>query len=76
MFDVLSKIYLATDSESLDLGRYEICSEMIDVTIDASYVYGMEEGEIMNESGDGSAVIKLASKPEEKLLILQLNEVG
>ena len=49
---------------------------MIDVTIDVSYVYGMEEGEIMNESGDGSAVIKLASKPEEKLLILQLNEVG
>lgn len=39
-------------------------------------MFRMEEGEIMNENGDGSAIIKLASKPEDKFMILQLNEVG
>lgn len=40
LFDVLSKIYIATDSTPVDMATYEICSDFIDVIIDISEVYG------------------------------------
>ncbi|KAI1106261.1 GTP-binding protein GTR2 [Jackrogersella minutella] len=40
LFDVLSKIYIATDSEPADMASYEICSDYIDVIIDVTEVYG------------------------------------
>ncbi|SPO01038.1 probable Ras-like G protein RagC [Cephalotrichum gorgonifer] len=40
LFDVLSKIYIATDSTPADMASYEICSDYIDVIIDMTEVYG------------------------------------
>lgn len=40
LFDVLSKIYIATDSSPADMASYEICSDYIDVIIDITEVYG------------------------------------
>ncbi|KAG0245068.1 hypothetical protein BGW41_004325 [Actinomortierella wolfii] len=40
LFDVISKIYIATDSSPVDPQAYEICSDMIDVIIDISSIYG------------------------------------
>ncbi|RKO96059.1 hypothetical protein CAUPRSCDRAFT_8555, partial [Caulochytrium protostelioides] len=40
LFDVSSKIYLATDSSPVDMQSYEICSDMIDVVVDVSSIYG------------------------------------
>ncbi|ORX99785.1 hypothetical protein K493DRAFT_313082 [Basidiobolus meristosporus CBS 931.73] len=40
LFDVVSKIYVATDSSPVDMQSYEICSDMIDVIIDISCIYG------------------------------------
>ncbi|KAF9329558.1 hypothetical protein BGZ91_000516 [Linnemannia elongata] len=40
LFDVISKIYIATDSSPVDSQSYEICSDMIDVIIDISSIYG------------------------------------
>ncbi|KAK2604976.1 hypothetical protein N8I77_007862 [Diaporthe amygdali] len=40
LFDVMSKIYIATDSAPADMASYEICSDYIDVIIDVSMVYG------------------------------------
>ncbi|KAH6661383.1 Gtr1/RagA G domain-containing protein [Truncatella angustata] len=40
LFDVLSKIYIATDSAPADMASYEICSDYIDVIIDLTEVYG------------------------------------
>lgn len=40
LFDVLSKIYIATDSTPADMASYEICSDYIDVIIDITEVYG------------------------------------
>ncbi|KAI1344297.1 Gtr1/RagA G protein conserved region-domain-containing protein [Xylariaceae sp. FL0016] len=40
LFDVLSKIYIATDSAPADMASYEICSDYIDVIIDVTEVYG------------------------------------
>ena len=30
LFDVISKIYIATDSNPVEMKHYEICSELID----------------------------------------------
>ncbi|CZT12626.1 probable Ras-like G protein RagC [Rhynchosporium agropyri] len=40
LFDVLSKIYIATDSSPVDMPSYEICSDYIDVIVDISEIYG------------------------------------
>ena len=40
LFDVVSKIYIATDSNPVDMQTYELCSDMIDVVIDVSCIYG------------------------------------
>ena len=40
LFDVLSKIYVATDSSPVDMPSYEICSDYIDVIVDISEIYG------------------------------------
>ncbi|KAI7684962.1 Ras-related GTP-binding protein C [Sarcoptes scabiei] len=48
LFDVVSKIFIATDSSPVDMQSYELCCDMIDVVIDISCIYGI------NEDGDGS----------------------
>lgn len=40
LFDVFSKIYIATDSSPVDMQSYELCCDMIDVVIDVSSIYG------------------------------------
>lgn len=44
LFDVVSKIYIATDSSPVDMQSYELCCDMIDVVIDVSCIYGWEAG--------------------------------
>ncbi|KAJ1547324.1 hypothetical protein HK096_003401 [Nowakowskiella sp. JEL0078] len=39
IFDVLSKIYIATDGSPVDIQSYELCSDMIDVVLDVSSLY-------------------------------------
>ncbi|CAH2252565.1 ras-related GTP-binding D [Pelobates cultripes] len=41
LFDVVSKIYIATDSTPVDMQTYELCCDMIDVVIDISSIYGL-----------------------------------
>ena len=41
LFDVVSKLYVATDSNPVDMQSYELCSDMIDVVIDVSCIYGL-----------------------------------
>ncbi len=40
LFDVISKIYIATDSSPVDMQSYELCCDMIDLIIDVSCIYG------------------------------------
>lgn len=40
LFDVKTKIYVATDSSPVDMQSYELCCDMIDVVIDLSNIYG------------------------------------
>ncbi|KAL4716047.1 hypothetical protein ACJJTC_002812 [Scirpophaga incertulas] len=61
LFDVVSKIYIATDSSPVDMQSYELCCDMIDVVIDISCIYGMadETIEINTFNNQSSSLIKL-----------------
>jgi Ras-related GTP-binding protein C/D len=43
LIDVISKIYITTDSSPFDSQTYELCGDMIDVVIDVSCIYGMKD---------------------------------
>ena len=40
LFDVYSKIYVASDTSPLDVKSYELCSDYVDLIVDMSEVYG------------------------------------
>ncbi|KAK2190602.1 hypothetical protein NP493_74g00042 [Ridgeia piscesae] len=72
LFDVVSKIYIATDCSPVDMQSYELCCDMIDVVIDISCIYGAkEDGD--NETFDcqSSSIIRL-----NNATILYLREVN
>lgn len=60
LFDVVSKIYIATDSSPVDMQSYELCCDMIDVVIDVSCIYGLSDDPEKSAFDSRSAsVIKL-----------------
>eukprot|EP00041_Stephanoeca_diplocostata_P012875 m.217352 g.217352 ORF g.217352 m.217352 type:complete len:356 (-) comp19123_c0_seq1:238-1305(-) len=59
LFDVVSKIYIATDSSPVDMQTYELCSDMIDVVIDVSCIYGSGDGETAAYDSRSECTIKL-----------------
>lgn len=72
LFDVVSKIYIATDSSPVDMQSYELCCDMIDVVIDVSCIYGgLDDGEMSAFDQQSSSVIKL-----NNATILYLREVN
>lgn len=58
LFDVLSKIYIASDTSPDDLATYGLCSDYIDVIVDLSEIFGWERG----EKEDGSKRAKDVSR--------------
>ncbi|XP_070534665.1 ras-related GTP-binding protein C-like [Ptychodera flava] len=72
LFDVVSKIYIATDGSPVDMQSYELCCDMIDVVIDVSCIYGLrEENEGSAYDSESSSIIKL-----NNATILYLREVN
>ncbi|KAF6032933.1 hypothetical protein EB796_000078 [Bugula neritina] len=59
LFDVVSKIYIATDCMPVDMQSYELCCDMIDVVIDISCIYGALEDEATAFDNKSSSTIKL-----------------
>ena len=56
LFDVLSKIYIASDTSPVDMAAYELCSDWIDTIVDMSEIYAyqrVEEGVEEGEEGRG-----------------------
>jgi Ras-related GTP-binding protein C/D len=41
LFDVVSKLYISTDPGPVDMQSVELCSDMIDVVLDISGIYGL-----------------------------------
>uniref|UniRef100_A0A1L8DVF6 Putative small gtpase involved in nuclear protein import n=1 Tax=Nyssomyia neivai TaxID=330878 RepID=A0A1L8DVF6_9DIPT len=72
LFDVVSKIYIATDASPVDMQSYELCCDMIDVVIDLSCIYGLQGStEIAAFDNQSSSLIKLNNST-----ILYLREVN
>jgi len=72
LIDVVSKIYIATDSSPVDMQTYELCSDMIDVVVDVSCIYGMkDDGEALAYDVESQSVIKLNNG-----MVLYLREVN
>ena len=55
IFDVVSKIYVATDSSPVDITMYEMCCDMVDVMLDISSIYGYPAD---NDNGASAAIGK------------------
>ncbi|KAL9630749.1 MAG: hypothetical protein Q9164_006260 [Protoblastenia rupestris] len=43
LFDVISKIYIASDTTPVDYRSYELCSDYINIIVDLSEVYGWHQ---------------------------------
>jgi len=75
LIDVVSKIYIATDSSPVDMQTYELCSDMIDVVVDVSCIYGVsgkDEPEGLAYDEQTYSVIKLNPTG----MVLYLREVN
>ncbi|EXJ61811.1 hypothetical protein A1O7_02241 [Cladophialophora yegresii CBS 114405] len=42
LFDILTKVYVASDTRPVDMEVYEMCADYIDVTVDITDLYGHE----------------------------------
>ena len=46
LFDVLSKLYIASDTSPVDMAGYTLCSDYIDTIVDLSEIYGWDRGKL------------------------------
>jgi Ras-related GTP-binding protein C/D len=69
LFDVISKIYIATDRSPVDIPSYEICSDFIDVVIDISDIYGTYERRDVDggtDEGETSSIMRIKKEDVDK----------
>eukprot|EP00934_Nitzschia_sp_Nitz4_P004012 Nitzschia sp. Nitz4//scaffold42_size132992//52794//54142//NITZ4_003393-RA/size132992-augustus-gene-0.102-mRNA-1//1//CDS//3329551700//4002//frame0 len=67
LFDVVSKLYISTDPGPIDMQSVELCSDMIDVVLDVSGIYGLgpshlEWGGGVALTGGPDAVVSVAAQ--------------
>ena len=55
LFDVSSKVYVATDSAPVDSASYELCADAIDVVLDVSSIYAPAKKGRSAEADGGDA---------------------
>jgi Ras-related GTP-binding protein C/D len=68
LFDIMSKIYIATDTSPTDIGSYEICSDYIDVVIDVSEIYGWDRP---SENGAQAELQETGNNDAESLITME-----
>lgn len=56
LFDVVSKLYISTDPGPVDMQSVELCSDMIDVVLDVSGIYGLGPSQLELTNGGGSGI--------------------
>ncbi len=73
LLDVFTKLYIATDSNPVDGHTYELCSDLVDVVIDVSCIYGLspEDGAAIPYDNESSSAVRLNSG-----MVLYLREVS
>ncbi|KAI6244185.1 Ras-related GTP-binding protein D [Aphelenchoides fujianensis] len=70
LFDVASKIYIATDTAPVDMATYELCCDMLDVSTDLSSIYG-DRRQTTGFDPNASAVVMLRTK--QVIFMRQIN---
>ncbi|OMJ86887.1 hypothetical protein SteCoe_11525 [Stentor coeruleus] len=55
IIDVVSKLFVCTDSRPIDLFSYELCCDAIDVAIELSMLYGLKNEEVFEEAFDSES---------------------
>ncbi|KAI9297458.1 ras-related GTP binding C [Neoconidiobolus thromboides FSU 785] len=73
LFDITSKIYLATDSSPVDMQSYEICSDMIDVVIDLTSIYNIPPTSRITSSDEENGIQYSSVSSKEAYSSIQLN---
>ncbi|KAK4989513.1 GTP-binding protein gtr2 [Elasticomyces elasticus] len=82
LFDIPSKIYVATDTSPTDTSSYEVCSDYIDVIVDLEEIYGwdrsVENGYPMEErdetgNGDSESLVTMEKKGHNYLYLKEIN---
>ncbi|EKX42276.1 hypothetical protein GUITHDRAFT_175455 [Guillardia theta CCMP2712] len=73
LFDVLTKVYIATDSQPVDVQSFELASDMLDVVVDVSCIYGQagEECDVLAFDSQSAAIITLNNE-----MVLYMREVS
>jgi Ras-related GTP-binding protein C/D len=64
LFDVVSKLYVASDTSPVDMGGYTLCSDFIDTIVDLSEIYGWDRGKL-RENGIESTESGVGKVEEE-----------
>jgi len=75
LFDVQSKIYIATDGSPVDIQSYELACEMIDCVVDISNLYGTKENAESSFDSNSASIIKLNNNNNNNT-ILYLRQVN
>eukprot|EP00184_Porphyridium_aerugineum_P007650 CAMPEP_0184698680 /NCGR_PEP_ID=MMETSP0313-20130426/5209_1 /TAXON_ID=2792 /ORGANISM="Porphyridium aerugineum, Strain SAG 1380-2" /LENGTH=531 /DNA_ID=CAMNT_0027157651 /DNA_START=87 /DNA_END=1682 /DNA_ORIENTATION=- len=65
LFDVVSKLYVATDSTPVHPQDFELCSDMIEVIIDISCIYDNQLQDPARASGPASSDRRLPSEDDK-----------
>jgi Ras-related GTP-binding protein C/D len=52
LFDVVSKLYIATDHNAVDVQTYQLCSDMLDLVMDVSSIYGDSSASLQQQQQD------------------------
>ncbi|KAL4970296.1 GTR/RAG family Ras-related GTP-binding protein [Aspergillus stella-maris] len=75
LFDVLSKIYIASDTRPVDMSCYEMCSDYIDVIVDISELYSWEHA-LRKSKGDQNhdAESHVALQDETMIHLMEMNK--
>ena len=76
LFDVVSKIYVATDSSPVDMQSYELCADMIDAVIDVSSIYGVSDDHSSTPAAESNCVITLSSPRQDDGTVIFLREAN
>lgn len=53
---MITKLYIATDSTSVDAHTYELCSDLLDVVMDISSIYTHSDGKTSYDDKSTSAI--------------------
>lgn len=69
LFDVLSKIYIASDTSPGDISTYETCSDYIDVVVDISEIYGWDRPR--SDGGTEDEVDECDNQEAESLITME-----